>query len=274
MTETDPVSVERAGEHVALVTLRRPPHNYFDVTMIRRLADLYDAADADPSVRVIVLAGEGRNFCAGANFGGDGDRTTAVAFDDAPDGASALYAEATRVFSVGTPVVTAVQGIAIGGGLGLAVSADFRVAGPSTRFCANFSRLGLHQGFGLSVSLPRVVGQQHALDMLLTGRRVGADEAFRFGLADRLVSGDDVAAGADEPAAIREGALALAVELAEAAPLAVRSIRATQRAGLAEEVARVTAHEALEQATLRATADVDEGIAASLERRPPRFAGR
>ncbi|MBW0105352.1 enoyl-CoA hydratase/isomerase family protein [Pseudonocardia sp. KRD291] len=271
MTENEPVTVERAGEHVALVTLRRPPHNYFDVTMIRRVADVYDAADADPSVRVIVLASEGRNFCAGANFGGDGDRTTAIAFDDAPDGATALYAEATRVFSIGTPVVAAVQGIAIGGGLGLAVSADFRVAGPSTRFCANFSRLGLHQGFGLSVSLPRVVGHQHALDMLLTGRRVGAEEAFRFGLADRLVQAPDPAG---EPAAIREAALALAAELAEAAPLAVRSIRATQRAGLAEEVTRVTAHEAREQATLRATADVDEGIAASLERRAPRFTGR
>lgn len=268
-TESEPVTVQRAGEHVALVTLRRPPHNYFDVTMIRALADLYDAADADPSVRVIVLAGEGRNFCAGANFGGDGDRTTAIGFDDAPDGATALYAEATRVFSVGIPVVAAVQGIAIGGGLGLAVSADFRVAGPSTRFCANFSRLGLHQGFGLSVSLPRVIGPQHALDMLLTGRRVGAEEAFRFGLADRLVAG-----GADEPAAIRDGALALATELAEAAPLAVRSIRATQRAGLADEVTRVTAHEAAEQATLRATADCDEGVAASLQRRAPRFTGR
>ncbi len=274
MTENDPVTVERAAEHVALVTLRRPPHNYFDVTMIRRVADLYAEADADPSVRVIVLAGEGRNFCAGANFGGDGDRTTAIGFDDAPDGATALYAEAVRVFSVGTPVVAAVQGIAIGGGLGLAVSADFRVAGPSTRFCANFSRLGLHQGFGLSVSLPRVVGPQHALDMLLTGRRVGAGEAFRFGLVDRLVEVPDAGGAADEPAAIRAGALALAGELAEAAPLAVRSIRATQRAGLAEEVAAITAHEAVEQAALRATADVDEGIAASLQRRAPRFAGR
>lgn len=280
MTENEPVTVERAGEHVALVTLRRPPHNYFDVTMIRRVADLYDEADADPSVRVIVLASEGRNFCAGANFGGDGDRATTIGFDDAPDGATALYAEAARVFSVGTPVVAACHGIAIGGGLGLAVSADFRVAGPSTRFCANFSRLGLHQGFGLSVSLPRVVGQQHALDMLLTGRRVGGDEALRFGLADRLVQVPDGGAGGgtggtgDEPTAVRDGALALAAELAEAAPLAVRSIRATQRAGLVEEITRITAHEAVEQATLRATADVDEGIAASLERRAPRFAGR
>lgn len=271
MTDTEPVTVQRAGEHVAVVTLRRPPHNYFDVAMIRTLADRYVEADADPSVRVIVLASQGRNFCAGANFGGDGDRTTAIGFGDDADGATALYAEATRVFSIGTPVVAAVQGIAIGGGLGLAVSADFRVAGPSTRFCANFSRLGLHQGFGLSVSLPRVVGQQHALDMLLTGRRVGAEEAFRFGLADRLVPGGS---GEDEPAAVRDGALALAAELAEAAPLAVRSIRATQRAGLADDVARACEREAAEQKALRATADCEEGVAAWLQRRVPRFTGR
>ena len=267
--EQAPVTVQRRDDHVALVTLRRPPHNYFDVTMMRTLADHFDALDADPGVRVIVLASEGRNFCAGANFGGDGDRTTAIGAGEDADGAPALYAEAVRVFGIGIPVVAAVQGIAIGGGLGLAVSADFRVAGPSSRFCANFSRLGLHQGFGLSTSLPRVVGPQHALDMLLTGRRVGAEEAFRFGLADRLVPATD-----DEPAAILDGALALAAELAEAAPLAVRSIRATQRAGLAEQVALACEREATEQRVLRATADFAEGVAASLERRAPRFDGR
>jgi enoyl-CoA hydratase/carnithine racemase len=100
--------------------------------------------------------------------------------------------------------------------------------------------------------------------MLLTGRRVGADEALRFGLADRLAATDD---------GIRADAVALATEIAAAAPLAVRSIRATQKAGLAEEVAAITAHEAAEQLWLRGTADFAEGVAASLERRAPRFTG-
>jgi enoyl-CoA hydratase/carnithine racemase len=260
MTASTAVGVERLTDGVALVELRRPPHNYFDVPLITAIADLYAELDADTGVRAIVLASEGRNFCAGANFGGDGERTEAITTGVA----GSLYAQGVRLFGVGTPVVAAVQGIAIGGGLGLAVSADFRVAGPGTRFSANFSRLGLHQGFGLSVSLPRVVGRQHALDMLLTGRRVGAEEAFRFGLADRLAATDD---------GVRADAVALATEIASAAPLAVRSIRATQKAGLAEGVAAITAHEATEQLWLRGTGDFAEGVAASLERRAPRFTG-
>ncbi|GEL17121.1 enoyl-CoA hydratase/isomerase family protein [Pseudonocardia asaccharolytica] len=255
-----PITVDRAAEGVALVELHRPPHNYFDLPLVRALADIHAELDADDSVRAIVLCSEGRNFCAGANFGGDGSRSEAVTTEVA----NALYAEAVRLFSVATPVVAAVQGIAIGGGLGLAVSADFRVAGPGSRFAANFARLGLHQGFGLSVSLPRVVGAQHTLDMLLTGRRVGGEEALRFGLVDRLVGDEE----------IRAGAVALAAEVAAAAPLAVRSIRATMRAGLAEEVAAITEHEAAEQRRLRETADFREGVAASLERRDPRFIGR
>ncbi|MCW0216359.1 MAG: enoyl-CoA hydratase/isomerase family protein [Pseudonocardia sp.] len=260
MTASTAVGVERLTDGVALVELHRPPHNYFDAPLVTEIADRYAELDADRSVRAIVLASEGRNFCAGANFGGDGDRTAAVTTDVA----EALYAQGARLFAVGLPVVAAVQGIAIGGGLGLAVSADFRVAGPGTRFSANFSRLGLHQGFGLSVSLPRVVGRQHALDMLVTGRRVGAEEAFRFGLADRLAATDE---------AIRAEAIALATEIAAAAPLAVRSIRATQKAGLAQEVAAITGHEASEQLWLRGTADFAEGVAASLGRRAPRFRG-
>ena len=270
-TDTGPVTAQRVGEHVALLTLRRPPHNYFDVPMVRLLADLYAEADADPSVRVIVLAAQGRNFSAGANFGGDGDRTVPVAEGGAP----ALDAEAGRVFAVGIPVVAAVHGTAIGGGFGLAVSADFRVAAPSTRFCANFARLGLHHGFGLTVSLPRVVGEQHALDMLLTGHRVHGIEAHRFGLVDRLVDDPEPGAADEDPAdAVRAGALALAAEIAEAAPLAVRSIRATQRAGLADAVARATEREASEQRVLRETADFAEGVAATAERRTPLFTGR
>ncbi len=277
--DTEPVTAQRVGDHVTLMTLRRPPHNYFDVPMVRLLADLYGEADADPSVRVIVLAAEGRNFSAGANFGGDGGRTTPIAAGEDTDGATALYAEAVRVFDVGIPVVAAVHGTAVGGGFGLAVSADFRVAAPSTRFCANFARLGLHHGFGLTVSLPRVVGEQHALDMLLTGRRVHGIEAHRLGLADRLVDdpepGSADAGNTDDPAdAVRAGALALAAELAEAAPLAVRSIRATQRAGLADAIARATPREASEQRMLRETADFAEGVAATAERRTPRFTGR
>ena len=118
-------------DHVATVEFDRPPHNHFDVDLIGALADAYEQLDSDPACRVIVLCSNGRHFCAGANFAGAGEA-----------GGEALYEQAVRMFAAATPVVAAVQGAAIGGGLGLALSADFRVASASSRFAANFARLG------------------------------------------------------------------------------------------------------------------------------------
>ena len=241
---------------VATVELRRPPNNFFDVALIRSIADAYTDLAADPSCRAIVLAAEGRHFCAGADFSG-GSRGTSAAGD--------LYAEALRLFEAPLPVVAAVQGAAVGGGLGLACSADFRVGSPETRLTANFSRLGFHHGFGLTATLPPIVGRQRAHELLLTGRRIDGSTGADIGLLDRL------AASTEE---IRPVAVALAAEIAAAAPLAVRSIRATMRQGLAERVAEATAREDAEQARLRETADFREGIRASGERREPRFEGR
>jgi enoyl-CoA hydratase/carnithine racemase len=175
-----------------------------------------------------------------------------------------LYAEAVRLFEAETPIVAAVQGAAIGGGLGLALMADFRVACPEARFAANFARLGFHHGFGLTVTLPALVGQQAALNMLLTGRRVKGEEAVALGLCDELVP----------LAEVRPAATALAHEIAVSAPLAVRSIRQTMRAGLAERVRLATDHEMVEQEWLRKTDDFVEGVGATADRREPNFEGR
>lgn len=243
---------------VATVEMRRPPNNFFDVGLIRSLAEAYESLDADPAAcRAIVLCSEGKHFCAGADFTG-GSR--------GPGSTGDLYAEAMRLFRAGTPVVAAVQGAAVGGGLGLACSADFRVVSPSSRLTANFSRLGFHQGFGLSATLPRIVGAQRSAELLYTGRRIDGRAAAEMGLADRLVE--------DGEGAVRAAAMELAVEIASAAPLAVRSIRETMRAGLADAVAAATSREDQEQDRLRRTADWAEGVKASAERREPRFEGR
>jgi enoyl-CoA hydratase/carnithine racemase len=249
------VTVVVDDAYVATVEIHRPPANYFDAALIRELGDAYETIDAAPACRAIVLCSEGKHFCAGANFG----RASSPA-----DEPRSLYHEALRLFAATTPVVAAVQGAAVGGGLGLALSADFRVASPGSRFSANFARLGFHHGFALSVTLPALAGQQTALDLLLTGRRVPGEEAFSLGLCDRLVEGDEV----------RPAAHALAAELARSAPLAVQSIRATLRAGLAGRVEAALEREASEQDRLRHTDDFREGVAASLERRTPRFEGR
>lgn len=243
---------------VALLEMRRPPANYFDEQLVGRIADAALELDDDPRCRAIVLASEGKHFCAGADFGGVGGFT-----QDRVGTAERLYRRATRLFEIRTPIIAAVQGAAVGGGLGLACAADFRVADAATRFVANFALLGFHHGFGLSVTLPDLVGRQVAADMLLTGRRVGGEEAVRIGLADRLA----------EPGQQRETAVAWAERIAAAAPLAVRSIRATLRADLRRRVAEALEHELAEQSRLWTTDDAAEGIAASLERRNPVFRG-
>jgi enoyl-CoA hydratase/carnithine racemase len=253
------VSVELGPDHVAEVEIHRPPNNVFDAALIRAIADAYEALEGDLDCRAVVLCAEGKHFCAGADFNNESD---AEALPD--EGAGSLYHEAVRLFAFGLPVVAAVQGAAIGGGLGLACSADFRVASPEARFAANFARLGFHQGFALSITLPAIVGQQAALDLLYTGRRITGEHAAAIGLCDRLSGPDDV----------RGAAHALAADIAVSAPLALRSIHRTMRGHLAAEVAAVTAKENDAQVRLRDTEDFAEGTRASFERRTPDFKGR
>jgi 2-(1,2-epoxy-1,2-dihydrophenyl)acetyl-CoA isomerase len=254
------LGVDVLDRGVAVVEVRRPTNNFFDAHLIEEIAAVFSELDSRTDARAIVLAAAGKHFCAGADFAGQSD-----AAEVTPDeGARALYAAAARLFANELPVVAAVQGAAIGGGLGLAMMADFRVASPESRFAANFARLGLHHGFGLSVTLPRAVGHQRAAELLMTGRRIDGLEAERIGLVDRLVDAES----------IRSSAIDLAQELAAAAPLAVRSIRKTLRGNLAEQIVRATEHERSEQARLRATKDFAEGVKASSQRREPVFEAR
>jgi enoyl-CoA hydratase/carnithine racemase len=266
MTDFTDIVVTLDG-HVMTVEIARPPNNFFDHALIRQIADAFAEADANPDCRAIVLAAQGKNFCAGANFGtGREDNSGSADFTEEGfrNTTGILYREAARLFANTKPVIGAIQGAAVGGGLGLALVPDFRVASPEARFAANFVKLGIHQGFGLSVSLPRVIGQQAASMMLLTGRRLSGEEALELGLVDVLVPAES----------LRAEAMKLAQEIAENAPLALKSVRATLRGDLAAAIAKATEHELKEQQWLRATEDAAEGIRSVAERRPGLFKAR
>jgi enoyl-CoA hydratase/carnithine racemase len=250
------LTVEQHG-NVAVLEVRRPPANYFDQAILAEIADVGTELQQGREVRALVLCSEGKHFCAGANFapGGIGD--------DREGASRALYTEATRIFDLELPIIAAVQGSAVGGGLGLACAADFRVATASSRLAANFAQLGFHQGFGLSVTLPRIVGHQAAQDLLYTGRRLTGGQALELGLVDRLA----------QEGQEREAAITWAQEIADNAPLAVRAIRRTLRGDLAREVRKVLDLELAEQARLWRTRDSKIGIAANLAREKAEFIG-
>jgi 2-(1,2-epoxy-1,2-dihydrophenyl)acetyl-CoA isomerase len=252
-------------DHVAVVEMQEPPHNFLTTTLVEEVAQALESFEHDPTVRAAVLCAEGRSFCAGANFGGDGGPLGADSAGE-PVGGDAtlrLYAAAARLCQVAIPVVAAVQGPAIGGGLGLAMTANLRVASPEARFSANFAALGIHQGFGLSVLLPEQLGPSKAAEVLLTARRYTGEEALALGLVDRCVPADQV----------RGTAIELAGQIAVNAPLAVRAINRTLRQGLAERVRAATEREAELQRQLSSTNDAAEGIRAVTERRPGDFSG-
>jgi enoyl-CoA hydratase/carnithine racemase len=265
-TFTD-IGVEKSG-HVTTIEIQRPPLNFFDISLINQIADALTEIDNDPEARAVVLAAQGKAFCAGANFN-DPARQAQEAREQSDPAASLgqishLYIQAVRIFRNKKPIVAAVHGAAIGGGLGLAVSADFRITCPEARFAANFTKLGFHPGFGLTVTLPELVGKNNAELMFYTSRRITGEEAYKMGLANECVPKNQV----------RTAAMRLASEIAECSPLGLLSTRATMRSGLAERVMAATTHELTEQTRLRATEDFREGIKATEERRVANFKGR
>jgi len=240
--------------------LQRPEKkNALTGAMYNAMSDALKRAETDAAVRVILFQGDGDSFTAGNDLADFASQARGEAAVDSP-----AHRFIETISKVGKPIVAAVHGAAIGGGLGLAVSADFRVSCPEARFSANFTKLGFHPGFGLTVTLPELVGKNNAELIFYTSRRVTGEEATRMGLANECVPQDQV----------RERAMKLAQEIAECSPLGLLSTRATMRAGLADRVLAATNHELAEQTRLRATEDFKEGVKATEERRVANFKGR
>ena len=254
---TEPIlNISNQGA-IGVLELNKPPHNFFDDVLIAAMADALEAFEADRKIRAIVLCANGKSFCAGADFSNSSTRNKKRSVKQT----NPLYLEAVRLYACTKPVIAAIEGAAIGGGLGVALTADFRIASPEAKFSANFNRLGFHPGFGLSYALPHLIGKQNAAKLFYTGARIGGEEALKIGLVDEVVP----------HAEVRARAMELATQIAVSSPRAVQATRATLRSGYLDHIRMAVVRESEVQAVQMNTADLQEGVNAAKERRDPQF---
>jgi enoyl-CoA hydratase/carnithine racemase len=248
--------------YIAVLTLNRPQSLN---AISRGLAADLSATSANlagrDDVRAVVLTGAGeRAFCAGADL----KERRRLSASERADHTAAIEAAAEALAALPMPTVAAIRGFALAGGAELAVACDLRVASTDAILGFPEVKIGIFPGAGGVLRLPRIVGSGAARDLLFTGRQIGADEAFRLGLLDRLVA----------PHEVLPTAIELAAAIAGNAPLAVRAVKRA----LIESEGRPHAEARHKVNTLRmsldGTSDYEEGLLAFAERRPPRFTGR
>ncbi|MEZ4265843.1 MAG: enoyl-CoA hydratase/isomerase family protein [Myxococcota bacterium] len=254
--------------HIGVITLDRPDNrNSMTPELLEGFAAAADQAIADGSARVVVITGTGRCFSAGADFRSQiqADGEAEGRTPQAHERSYAMYRPFLRVLDIEVPVIGALNGHAIGGGFGLSLVCDLRIAEAKSLYGANFAKLGLHPGMAISYVLPRLIGPAKAAELLFTGRRITGAEALEIGLVN------DVAAGGD---AVLSAAMAMAADIAASAPIAVRMMKRTFYAGLGWDVRRGAMDEAFAQAVTVDTDDAREGMKALLDKRVPEFRGR
>ena len=242
------------------VTLDRPPANAIDAATSRELGEAFAALRDDPSLRAAVVTGGGDRF-----FSAGWDLKAAAAGDDEDFGPSG-FAGLTELFDLDVPVIAAVNGMAVGGGFELVLACDLIVAVSDAEFFVPEVNLGFVPDAGGVVRLPRRVPRALAMELLLTGRRMGADEALRHGLVNRVVDRDDLMTTARD----------LADQIAAAAPLATRAVKAVVRAaeGLGAEEGYAVMRATPSYREMLASEDASEGPRAFAEGRPPVWRGR
>ncbi len=259
----------RVADGVADVRLNRPEKlNALDLEMFAAIGEAGDQVAADRSVRAVVLSGEGRGFCAGLDFtmfsgggfsGGSGQDVGSVVRRPAGRIDNGGQHTAWVWHELAVPVIAAVHGVALGGGLQIALGADLRLVAPDARLSVLEIRWGLVPDMTGTWTLPRLVGVDVAKELTWTGRMVSGTEAVALGLATRV---------SDDP---REDALTLAAQIAASSPTAVRSAKALLSDSAGRTPAEQLAEEERRQLELLAGPDQAEAVAAYLDQRPPVF---
>lgn len=255
--------IDRPADGVVLLTLDNPAQrNAMSDPMTNAWASTIADLKADPDVRVVVVTGEGSAFCSG------GDPRWIASEPDAPvhrlrTRMLGFYRSWLSIRELDVPTIAAINGPAVGAGLCLALACDIRYASASARMSVPFVRLGMHAGMGATYTLPNVVGEARARELLLTGRMVDAEEAFRIGLVSSVTSDES----------FRDTVLETAIAIAGTAPIASRLTKVAMRDGGHADFDTAIEWEALAQPVTLATEDLQEGVRASRERRTPAFRG-
>ena len=253
------------SNHIALLEIQRPPNNFFDVELMNSLADAFEALDEDLEVRALVLASQGKHFCAGANFSArERDPSQPPSAPPKVEDGNPLYAAGVRLFACKKPVIAAIHGFCIGGGSELALACDIRVADRTARLSQAEIRIGLIPGGGGTQRLARLVGRGQAMLISCTGDFVDAEEAHRMGWVEVLV---------DEGQHL-DKAVDLAGRMARWSSVSLRLAKQAVNAAFEKPLKEGMEYE--KELFLEAFASEDgrEGVKAFMEKRKPDFKGR
>lgn len=268
MSQTDEVLLD-VHDHVAVITLNAPGRmNTISGRMLDQMSEKFLEADKNPQVRCIILTGAGRVFCAGLDLGSQAGKTEKLGvLDDTEQNMVEFNIRDTPpivLHGLDTPVICALNGGAAGYGLDIALGCDIRIAADTAKMAPGFAKRGILPESGGTWLLPRIVGYARAAEIAFTGRTLGAEECLQLGLVNAVVPTDQ----------LMERAMDMAGEIAANAPLAVRAIKRMMRAAETETFEQNVHHVFLQLLPLFRTKDFKEGVAAFIEKRPPKFIGR
>jgi len=248
-------------EQVAIVRLNRPEkRNALSREMIESLAEMFVSVEKHPDLRAIILTGAGDAFCAGTDIG----ELTGLDNDQAREVSERGQSLCDQIENCGLPVIAAVNGIAAGGGCELALACHLRIAATGAQFSLPETKLGAIPAYGGTQRLAREIGEGRAVEMMLTGKTMQAEEALELGLVTSVVPAGDLLGAAQ----------ALALQIARLAPLAIRACLEAVNRGTQLPLAEGLKLEAKLFASLFASEDVREGTSAFLEKRAPVFKGK